>query len=289
MEKCVIIGAGPAGISASLYLARSNIVPLVIYKDCGALKNAHKIANYYGLEKDISGAELFENGIKQAKNLGVKLAQDEVVSVSYDGNYIVDTAIQSFSTETIIIATGSSRKRVDIKGLSDLEGKGVSYCAICDSFFYKDKEVAVIGNTNFALHEAQITAQVCSKVYILTNGKKAEFETDDEKIKVIDSKILSINGESKVESVTLETNKLSVDGVFVALGSASSSDIARHIGAQISENGLIKVDDDMATTVSGIYAAGDCVGGLLQVTKAVTDGAKAALAITKFLKEKNNV
>lgn len=285
MEKCVIIGAGPAGTSASIYLARSNIAPLVIYNGVGSLEKAELIENYYGFPDKISGKVLFEKGVKQAKNLGVSFVKSEVVSVFYDGNYIVNTTSGSYPTKTIILATGSSRKVSSIKGLSNLEGKGVSYCAICDGFFYRDKITAVIGNTNFALHEAEILAQTSNKVYILTNGLKKEFATDNEKIEIIKTKISSINGEEKVESVTFDTGDIiKVQGVFVALGTASSSDIARQIGAVTDDDGKIHVDENMMTTTPGVFAAGDCIGGLFQICKAATDGAMAAFSIIKYLK-----
>lgn len=285
MEKCIIIGAGPAGTTAAIYLARFNILPIVIYKDGGSLIKAKKIENLYGFPDTISGEKLFENGIKQAQKFGVKFIKDEVVSVTYDGNYIVNTVNNSYHTKTVLLATGNSRKTSKIKGADAFEGKGVSYCAVCDGFFYREKIVSVIGNTNYALHEANYLAETSKKVYILTDGLEVEFEDSKSNIEVIKDKILSINGNEKVENIEFDNgNSLDTDGVFIALGTCSSSDIARQVGAIVDENQNIKVDENFMTSTPGIFSAGDSIGGLLQINKASTDGTNSAFSIKNYLK-----
>ena len=287
MKKAIIIGSGPAGISAALYLQRSGKVQtVVISKGIGALAKAEKIENFYGFPEPISGRELHENGIEGAKRLGVQFIEEEVVSLSYNAEMhpIVSTTQQDHSADAVLIATGTSRKTVPIKGLKEHEGKGVSYCAVCDAFFFRKKPVCVIGNGEYAVHEAEVLASTSGSVTILTNGLKMASEVP-ESITVIDKKIVSVNGEVTVESVQFEDgDTLEVKGVFVALGVAGSGELARKVGAE-TENGRIKVNEKMQTNLPGLYAAGDCTGGMLQVYKAVYDGATAGLAMLEYLKQ----
>lgn len=287
MKKAIIIGSGPAGISAALYLQRSGKVQtVVISKGIGALAKAEKIENFYGFSEPISGRELHENGIEGAKRLGVQFIEEEVVSLSYNAEMhpIVSTTQQDHSADAVLIATGTSRKTVPIKGLKEHEGKGVSYCAVCDAFFFRKKPVCVIGNGEYAVHEAEVLASTSGSVTILTNGLKMASEVP-ESIAVIDKKIVSVNGEVTVESVQFEDgDTLEVKGVFVALGVAGSGELARKVGAE-TENDRIKVNEKMQTNLPGLYAAGDCTGGMLQVYKAVYDGATAGLAMLEYLKQ----
>ena len=287
MKKAIIIGSGPAGISAALYLQRSGKVQtVVISKGIGALAKAEKIENFYGFSEPISGRELHENGIEGAKRLGVQFIEKKVVSLSYNAEMhpIVSTTQQDHSADAVLIATGTSRKTVPIKGLKEHEGKGVSYCAVCDAFFFRKKPVCVIGNGEYAVHEAEVLASTSGSVTILTNGLKMASEVP-ESIAVIDKKIISVNGEVTVESVQFEDgDTLEVKGVFVALGVAGSGELARKVGAE-TENGRIKVNEKMQTNLPGLYAAGDCTGGMLQVYKAVYDGATAGLAMLEYLKQ----
>ena len=146
MENIVIIGAGPAGISAALYAARGNMNPLVINNGIGALEKAEKIENYYGLEQPLSGKELYERGISQAEALGVRILDAEVLGISGFDTFTVKTTAGDFDTVSVILATGGKRSAPKIPGLKEFEGRGVSYCAVCDAFFYRGKEVAVVGN-----------------------------------------------------------------------------------------------------------------------------------------------
>lgn len=279
----IIVGSGPAGVSAALYTARAGLSTLIISAGMGALEKAEKIENFYGLEKSVSGAELHAIGEKQAEALGVKIVREQVVAVEYFGYFSVVTPTSAFSSKALILATGSSRKAPAIKGLSEFEGRGVSYCAVCDAFFYRKKSVAVIGEGEYALKEASELANVTDDVTVLTNG--AEPTVDMSRFKVIKDKIIEIKGEENVSSVAFETGEdISVKGVFIALGVAGSTDIARKIGAFVSD-GKITVDEFLSTSVPGLFAAGDCVGGTLQIYKAVRDGAVAARSAIKFLKK----
>lgn len=282
MYDVIIIGAGPAGISASLYLIRAKKSILVISKDNSSLKKAEKIDNYYGLES-LTGKELFDRGIKQAKELGVNIVKEEVISVDFEdiSKFKVITENKEYMSKNVIIATGTSRKTPNIKGIKEYEGKGVSYCAICDAFFYKNKDVAVIGSGNYAIHEAKTLKDVANSVSILTNGEQVVQNRDEslQNFDINEKRIKEVRGFNKVEEIDFDDNtSKKVSGVFIAMGTASADDLAKKIGV-VLKNNSIQVDENMQTNVKGIYACGDCTGGLLQINKAVYEGAKAALHI----------
>ena len=285
IEKLIIAGAGPAGVSAALYAVRSGITPLVLHKGAGALEKAAKIENYYGLPKPISGRELYENGIAQLSSLEVPVVQEELLAVEYDGDYTVHTAANTYHTRSLILATGTKRNTLSLKELKKYEGSGISYCAICDGFFYRGKEVAVLGNGVYALHEAQVLEPLASKVTILTNGKEASFSPDSlGSIQVETRKIISAGGEASLSYVELEDHtRFPLSGLFVALGTADSTDIARKLGL-VMENNHIVIEPDTSTALPGLFAAGDCTGGLLQVSKAVYEGALAGTKAVNYLK-----
>ena len=278
----IIIGAGPAGISASLYTVRANKKTIVLYEDLSSLEKTHKIENYYGFENGISGKDLYETGIKQAKNLGVDVKKEEVIKIEMNMNnkdnykFIVTTSNNVYKSKAVILATGNKKNKPKITGIEKFEGKGVSYCAICDGFFYRNKDVAVIGSGDYAISETNDLINVAKDVTILTNGEKApNFRADNVKIET--RGIKEIKGDNKVEEVEFEDGtKLKTDGIFVAQGVAGSSDFAKKLGA-ITNKDKIVVNEKMETNISGLFACGDCTGGLLQVSKAVYEGAIAGL------------
>lgn len=283
MYEIIIVGNGPAGISAGLYLKRANKNVLIISKKNSALIKAERIENYYGVQS-VSGEELYNIGIKQAQNLNIPMEEDEVTNIEFDENakkFIVTTANNEFESKYLILATGTNRVAPKIKGIKEFEGKGISYCAICDAFFYRNKDVAVIGNGNYAIHEANILKPIAKSVTILTNGNKMIENRDALNFDVDESNIREFRGDTVIKEVDFENNnKRKIDGVFIAIGTASSVDLAKKIGALVKNNNIV-VDDNMQTTVNNLYACGDCTGGLLQVNKAVYEGAKAAINIIK--------
>ena len=284
MVDVVIIGAGPAGISAALYAKRANKNVLVIYNGESNLEKVEKIDNYYGFENGITGKELYEAGIRQAKNLGVEVKEEEVLNLelTLDG-FAVKTVDNVYEAKTCIIATGNKKLRPNIDGILEFEGKGVSYCAICDGFFYRKKNVVVIGNGKFAVSEAKDLENIVSDVKILTDGNSM---MADSTFEIVDKKIAKILGDEKVRAVEFtDGSKLDVDGVFVALGEAGGSDFAKKLGV-ILDKDSIKVDENMATNVDGLYSCGNSNGGLLQVCKAVHEGAVAGLSAVKYLNER---
>ena len=281
MIDIIIIGAGPAGISASLYAKRANNNVLILYNGESNLEKAEKIDNYYGFENGISGKELYDIGIKQAENIGVKVKKEEVLHIEQIVNgFEITTTENSYQSKALIIATGNKKIRPNIKGIQEFEGKGVSYCAICDGFFYKNKNVVVIGNGKFAVNEANILKNIAKSVIILTNGEKVESISD---VEINTKKIQQIAGGMRVQEIVFEDkSKMEIDGVFVALGEAGGVDFAKKIGI-LTNNDNIVVNEKMETNVKGIFACGNTNGGLLQVSKAVYEGAVAGLSATNYL------
>lgn len=285
MEKLIIAGAGPAGVSASLYAVRSGITPLVLHKGGGALEKAVKIENYYGLPHPVTGAELYKNGLKQLESFQVPVVEEELLAVEYDGDYTVRTTEHTYHSKALILATGAKRNPLALKELKKYEGSGISYCAVCDGFFYRGKEVAVLGNGPYALHEAKVLEPLAAKVTILTNGKEADFNGEDTaSIQIETKKVISAGGDETLSYVHLEDeSRLPISGLFVALGTADSTDIARKLGL-IIENNHILIEPDTSTPLPGLYAAGDCTGGMLQIAKAVYEGAMAGTRAVNYLK-----
>ena len=282
MYDVVIIGGGPAGISAGLYAKRAELKVLILYYGKSNLEQAHKIDNYYGFPSGISGLELYKKGIEQAERLGIDVRQVQVIGVENFGEHFnVKTVKGNFETKSIIISTGNKKNKPNISGIKEFEGKGISYCAICDSFFFKNKNVAVIGNKEFAISEANELSNVVNKVTILTNGLEAPECAYDVNIK----KIKEVRGDTKVNKVVFEDDSyLDIDGIFIALGEAGASDFAKTLGLFLDgEN--IKVNDNMETNIKGVYACGNITGGLLQINKAVYEGAKAGLSAINYIRD----
>ncbi len=285
MCDVIIIGNGPAGISASLYTVRAGLGTTVIGKNGGALERAEKIENYYGFAEPPEGKALIQNGIAQAKHLGVRIVTGEVVGIGYTDKFTVKTSQGEYAAESIIIATGAQRQAPAIPGISEYEGKGISYCAVCDAFFYRGKDVAVLGCCDYARHEMLELMPVAASVALLTNGEQPKADIPPN-ITVITKEIAAFEGSTVLESVHFKDGStLSAAGVFVAIGIAGSSDMAKKLGAQTEGNRII-VDDNMATNIPGLFAAGDCTGGMLQIAKAVYQGAQAGSEVVKYLRKK---
>ena len=262
MYDVTIIGAGPAGISACLYAKRANLNVLVLYYGESNLEKAIQIENYYGFKDGISGVDLYNTGIEQAKKIGVEVKNIEVLGIDYEQDaFNIKTENENLKTKTIILATGNKKIRPNIKGIEKFEGKGISYCAICDAFFYRNKNVAVIGNGKFALNEAEELSHVANKVTIFTNG----LDKPESNFEVNTNKISAINGEEKVT------------------GEAGAGDFAKVLGI-LQDGDNIKINEKMETNVPGIYACGNATGGLLQVCKAVYEGAEAGLSAVNYIR-----
>lgn len=291
MTDVIIIGSGPAGVSASLYAIRAGLSVEVLSRGTGALEKAALIENYYGFAEPVSGAELASRGIAGARRLGVLFKEAEVVWIGMDDtltHFVVETTTEKIETRSIILATGAARQSLPIPGLRELEGKGVSYCAICDAFFYRKKPVVVLGGGEYALHEAQVLLPVASSVTLCTNGSDKPADVPRE-LAVCTQTVEAVEGTDRVSAIRLaDGSRIEAAGVFVASGVAGSADLARKIGAPISGSHII-VDDHMATAVPGLFAAGDATGGLLQIAKAVYEGAQAGISAAAYVRKRKGL
>ena len=279
----LIIGAGPAGVSAALYARRGGADVTVIAKEIGALAAAESVENYYGIETPVSGSELARRGIEGARRLGVTFVTDEALGITGNGtSFTVEGKNEIYAGDAVILAAGTTRKTLSVPGLRAFEGRGVSFCAVCDAFFYRGKIVAVVGAGDYALHELRILLPHAAKVLLLTNGAAPPHDIPPE-VALYTGRIERIEGERRVSRVVF-TDGTAADtaGIFLAIGTAGTADLARKLGVLIEEGG-IAVNEDMETNVPGVYAAGDCTGGLLQIVKAAYEGARAGLSATRYL------
>lgn len=284
MFDLIVCGKGPAGIQAAVYAKRANLNVLIIAKDGGALEKTDKIANFYGFDL-ITGPELLKRGIDQALQLEIEIKKEEVTSVSMGmmGDFEVHTNKNQYQSKAVLLATGSARNSLPIKGVKEFEGKGVSYCAICDAFFYRKKIVAVLGNADYAAQEAHELLAVAQQVIVFTNGLEPTGHFD-ERIKIVKDKVLEVVGETTVKGIKVEDHSIiEVAGVFMAVGSASAVDLALKIGALVEKNKIV-VDVNNMTNVPGLFAAGDCTPGLMQISKAVGDGCVAGLEAVAYVR-----
>lgn len=282
----IIIGSGPAGVSAALYARRGGADVTVISKGGGGLARAERVENYYGFDEPVTGAELERRGIAGAKRLGVVFETDEVMAVvpTDGGGFCIEGVQKNYAGNAVILAAGAPRRTISVPGLREFTGRGVSSCAICDAFFYRGKKVAVIGAGDYALHEAEILRPHAAQVSILTHGAEisAVFPND---VVVHTGKIARIEGDRRVQRIVFaDESQMDADGVFLAVGTPGSSELARKLGVLL-DDGKVAVGAQMETNVPGIYAAGDCTGGLLQVVKAVYEGAVAGLAAVESLRQ----
>jgi len=265
MKKIIVIGAGPAGITAAIYAKRGGLEVTVFNMKIGALGKAKKIDNYYGFPNGISGQQLMKNGLEQAANLGIEIIEKEVVGLELTTKFNVETKEGSKEGDAVIIAMGSPRKVPKVKNIEKYEGRGVSYCAVCDGFFFKGKKVAVLGTGDYATHEVDVLKPFVESVTMIDDAEAVE-------------------GKDVLEKIILKNGKeIEASGLFVAMGSAGSVDLAKKIGTPTEGNKII-TDEKMATSIPGLYSAGDCNGGLTQVAKAVHEGAVAGLAAVDYLK-----
>ncbi len=279
---CIIVGSGPAGISASLYTLRAGFSTLLFSTQDSALRRAERIENYYGFSQGISGEELLREGEKQARRLGAEMTLEEVVRVDPFDGIAVHTPAGVYRCGALLLATGAHRVRPNIENLEALEGKGVSACAVCDGFFHRGKPVAVLGSGDFAASEAAELVPLAASVTILTNGQQPT--ADFGSLPVVTTPIARLTGDQLLQGAEPEDGSfVPLSGLFVALGKASAVDLARAAGILTGPQG-ISVDAHMQTNIEGIFAAGDCVGGLLQISKAVGEGAVAGMAMIARLR-----
>lgn len=283
MFDAIVVGGGPAGATAAIYLQRFKKHVLLIMKDQGALGKAQHIDNYYGIVDTISGPDLLKNGLDQARRLGVEIIEEEVLSIDNYPHFSVKTTKGEYKSKTLLLATGKHQIYLKAKHFQEFIGKGISYCAICDGFIYRDKKIGLVGNGPFMEEELEILKNFSQDITIFTNGLTLEVEVDKP---VVKEPLEALHGEETVQQVVAGGKTYDVDVLFIAIGSPSASDFALRLGAFLDNNNIV-VDDNFMTNIDGLFAAGDCIGGLLQIVKAASDGAHAAISMNRYLKEHN--
>ena len=287
MYDVIIIGKGPAGLSAALYTVRANLKTLVIGRNDSRLMKAEKIDNYFGFSETTSGEKLLSEGEKQALRLGCEIVEEEVIDLEKREFFEVITSKNQYEAKAILLATGQPMKKIKIENLEQFEGKGVSYCSTCDGFFYNNLKIGVLGFKDFAIHEAIELLKYSKDITIFTNGKELEisekYSKEIKQFKLNSKPVKKIDGGDFLQKIifTDETSQ-EIDGIFVAYDSASSTDFARKLGV-LTENNSVIVDEKQMTNQEALYAAGDCTGGFKQVATAVGQGAVAGKAIIDFI------
>ncbi|MDD3067354.1 MAG: NAD(P)/FAD-dependent oxidoreductase [Acholeplasmataceae bacterium] len=284
MNQVIIIGKGPAGISAAIYLKRAGIDPIVIGKDLGALGDYKStIENYYGFDQPIDGKKLIEDGIKQASFLGIQIIDETVISIKDNiDHFSVITKTSNLQSETVLLATGKTRENLSIPGYRKFKGKGISMCATCDGYFYRKKKIGIVGCGHYMKHELEYLSRMTKDITVFTHGNELD---EDLGFPIIKEPILEFGGIDKISYVKTKNGTHEVDGLFIALGAPSSIEFANQLGLIVEKGNLI-INQEYQTNVPGIFAAGDITGGKLQIAKAVYDGMEVADYIYKYLKFK---
>ena len=288
----IILGAGPAGLSAAVYATRYSLKTLVIGKGPGLMTEAHEIENYLGFKK-VSGAELDKRFLEHAESLGAEVKREEVLKIEKNGEtFTVTTDRGKYESKTLIYALGGIKRKLNVPSEKKFRGRGISYCATCDAAFFKDKIVAVTGGSDSAAMSALLLAKFAKKVYIIyRRGKLRAFPSLVEKIgktnnieTIYNTVIKDVKGENLVEGVVLEyretgeTSELQLDGIFVEYGHEPNSYLAEELGVKLSEKGRIVVGEDMSTSISGFFAAGDITTGSDRFDQIITAAAEGSIA-----------
>lgn len=301
MEDLIIIGAGPAGLTAGLYASRARLKTVLLEKLApgGQILTTDWVENYPGFPEGLTGYELVDRMKRQAENFGLKIEGKEVVRLDLTPEKkVVVTNKETMETKALIVTTGASPRKLGIEGEGLLTGKGVSYCATCDGPFYRDQQVAVIGGGDTAVEEAIFLTKFASRVYLVhrrdelraTKLLQERVEAAEKVTLVWDSVPVRIVGQAGVEGVELrnvKTNEIStlpVEGVFVFIGYDPSNDLLTDLPFHFDDFGFVKTDDNMQTAIPGVFAAGDIRSKMLrQVSTAVGDGAVAAFAAERYI------
>ncbi len=286
IRELIIIGCGPAGLSAGIYARRYALDTLIICKDFGLGGEAPYVENYPGF-KGIRGEELMNIFREQAESLGVEIIFEEITGLKKIGKifevFLEDEVIRARS---IIIATGAKHRRLNIPGELEFLGKGVSYCAVCDAPVFKDKRVAVIGGGDTACSSAYHLSFFSRKVYLILRSNRFRAEPYNitllkrrENIEILYNKrILSIFGDNFVRGIDLNDRKLNLDGVFIEIGVEPNIELIKNLGCKTDDEGYIIVDDFMRTTVAGVFAAGDATNSFNKFQQIITASAGGVLA-----------
>ena len=296
----IIIGAGPAGLGASIYSSRYKLNHLVIGEEIGGqVVEASEIENWAG-EKSISGRALMDKFIDQTKSLGATILEESIEQIEKkEGEFeVVTKSAKKYFTKTIILALGMKPRKMNVKGEKDFIGKGVSYCATCDAMFFRDKNVVVVGGGDSAAMAAQHLTEFANKVYLLHRESTDWEPSREEELKktgkvefVVCENITEIKGESKVNKIVYvqngENKELDVEGVFIEVGTVPGVVLAKNLGVAVDDKDYIIVDHTQSTNVEGVWAAGDVTTGsnkFRQIITAVAEGAVASGSIYRKLR-----
>lgn len=300
MIDLIVIGAGPAGLTAALYASRAGLKTIIIERGApgGKVFVTHKVENYPGFES-ISGRELAQTMHKHALKFGAQYEYGEVIDIVDLGETKkVITNVNEYEAKRIIIATGTENRKLKIAGEEEFTGRGISYCAVCDGNFFKGEDVAVVGGGNSALEEALYLADICKSVTII--HRRDQFRAEDYIVENVlkhpnikfeyDCIPKSFNGDEKLRSVTIENVKtneqkdLEVAGAFIYVGLIPLTSSFKKLGI-VNDHGSIEVDENLQSKVNGIYVAGDVRDkNLRQIATAISDGAMTAQNIINSLK-----
>ncbi|MBM3118945.1 MAG: thioredoxin-disulfide reductase [Chloroflexi bacterium] len=300
--EVVIIGGGPAGLTAGLYTSRAGLKTLLMERGLfgGQIVNARQVDNYPGFPEGISGFDLAALMHQQAIKYGLETANTDVTAIKPGHTYSVVTTEGNFEAQAVIIAAGSEHRKLGVSGEEKLVGFGVSYCATCDGFFFRGQDVAVVGGGDTAITDALELSQYASSIYLIHRRDQLragqvlqERALAQPKLKFVwDTVVENITGDDKVNGLRLrnvktgEISNLSVAGVFVAVGLEPNSQCFADI-VKLDETGHIITTEFMATSASGIFAIGDIrKNSARQIASAVGDGATAAIAAFKYLRER---
>ena len=294
----IVLGGGPTAIGCAIYAARFALDVLIIGKIFGGLiATTHLVENYPGITST-SGQGLMEMFKEHMNSLHIPYITDEIRSIEkVNDHFVLHSFFQKFKARSVVIATGSERKKLGIPGEEEFAGKGVSYCATCDGPFYRDKTVCVIGGSDSAAKEALFLSQNVKKVYIIYRGVEIRAEPinkkrveENQKIEIIYNTIITeIRGDKTVQSVIFDNGKeFEVDGVFIEVGSNPNSELAKHIGIKTNEKNEIIINRKSETNIPGIFAAGDVADApFKQAITGVAEGVVAAYSAFDYIKEMN--
>ena len=294
----IILGGGPAGLTAAIYTARFGLKTLIIEgKRLGGRSwGPHMIENYPGFPEGITGTELIERFVEQAEKFGTEFKNETVVGLfPMGGKHMAQTRKGFYEAKAVVVATGIQKKQLSIPGEMEYKGRGVSYCAICDAPFFRGKTVAVVGAGEEAVEDALKLTDFADKIYAIPGGEGYKAGINELHVLLDHKKVVliegadpeSIGGDSLVEHNTLkggEIERLEFDGVFIILETVPTTSILTDAGIGTDSRSCILVDKNQATNVDGVFAAGDCVCGGMQVVTAAGEGGMAGLAALRYIK-----
>ncbi|PIR67802.1 NAD(P)/FAD-dependent oxidoreductase [bacterium CG_4_10_14_0_2_um_filter_33_32] len=288
----IILGMGPAGLTAALYLARAGLKIIVLgKKENSRLYSAHMVTNYFGLPEGIDGRFLLEKGLAQAKDAGAELKEEESVDIrKQENNFLISTSNNNYLGKSILFATGVKNISSLIKSEDKFVGRGIAFCVACDGLYFKDKKVVVIGEGDFAAREALELLEYTKDVNIYSDGKDFSISEDIKKqlevknINLYKDKIKEFIGDSKLESLMKnDGEEVDIDGVFIAKGMPKSSDLAYKLGLDTFNN-YIQSTNNGETNIKGVFVAGDATGIGLQIGTAVGSAINASFSVVSYLK-----